>query len=178
MRSLSVGPPHLLVKYPRLTYIYKSMELLHHELRRARERAGLSQQALARLAGIPRNQIARAERGENITIETLRKIATFLPVTDLTLIDTKGLRVDVIPEPEKLFIGALENVMRLADALQRAIEHALDARDAVIVASRTAPPIQLDVPRHGQVDPILLLRRLHAITEEIQAAKAEARIAS
>ncbi|HYC91365.1 MAG TPA: helix-turn-helix transcriptional regulator, partial [Thermoanaerobaculia bacterium] len=47
------------------------MKLLHEELRRAREKAGLSQQALADLAGIPRNQIVRAERGENITVDTL-----------------------------------------------------------------------------------------------------------
>src|SRR5688572_10232449 len=112
------------------------MELLHEELRRAREKAGLSQQALADRAGIPRNQIVRAERGENITVDTLRKIAAHLPVTELTLMDTTGFRVDLFAEPEKLFVSSMENVLRLADALRAAIQLATQARTAVEVFRR------------------------------------------
>src|SRR5215210_4010973 len=115
------------------------MEFLHEELRRAREKAGLSQQALAQRAGIPRNQIVRAERGENITVDTLRKIVAHLPVTELTLLDTTGFRVDVVAEPEKLFAASLENVLRLAEALLGAIHLAMHARTAAETARRATP---------------------------------------
>lgn len=154
------------------------MELLHDELRRAREKAGLSQQALADLAGIPRNQIVRAERGENITIDTLRKIAAHLPVTDLPLLDTTGLRIDIIADPEKLLFGALENVLRLANALGGAIHLAMDARAAVETARRLAPPPLEGEERSADIDPVLLLRRLERVVGEIDAISREAKIAS
>lgn len=154
------------------------MELLHEELRRGREKAGLSQQALADRAGIPRNQVVRAERGENITVDTLRRIAAHLPVTELTLLDTKGLRVDIVAEPEKLFLAALENVLRLADALRAAIELATDARRSVEVARRTAPPLADGAQRSAGVDPLLLLRNLERIASEIEALGRDAKFAS
>lgn len=151
--------------------------MLHDELRRAREQAGLSQQALADLAGIPRNQIVRAERGENITLDTLRKIAAHLPLTELTLLDTKGLRVDIIPEPEKIFFAAIENVMRVSDALRAAIQLAMEARLAVEAARRAAPPLPDGQQRSGSVDGLLLLRGLERVVGEIQELSKEARIA-
>ena len=154
------------------------MELLHVELRRAREKAGLSQQALAERAGIPRNQVVRAERGENITIETLRKIVAFLPVTELTLIDTKGLRVDILAEPEKLFFGAMENVLLLSGALRGAIHLAMQARTALEVARRAKPPLPAGEELSAGADPFLLLRNLERIAGEIEAIGRDAKIAS
>jgi transcriptional regulator with XRE-family HTH domain len=154
------------------------MELLHVELRRAREKAGLSQQALAERAGIPRNQVVRAERGENITIETLRKIVAFLPVTELTLIDTKGLRVDVFAEPEKLFLGAMESVLLLTDALRGAIHLAMQARTALEVARRATSPLPGGEQRSADADPFLLLRNLERIAGDIEAISRDAKIAS
>ena len=151
--------------------------MIHEELRQAREQAGLSQQALADLAGIPRNQIVRAERGENITLDTLRKIAVHLPLTELTLLDTKGLRVDIIPEPEKLFFAAIDNVMHISDALLGAIHLAMEARLAVEAARRAAPPLPDGQQRSGSVDGLLLLRGLERVASEIQAISREARIA-
>ena len=153
------------------------MDLLHEELRRAREKAGLSQQALADLAGIPRNQVVRAERGENITVDTLRKIAAHLPVTDLTLLDTKGFRVDIIPEPEKLFMASLENVLRLADAMVGAIQLAMEARRAVEATRRATPPLPGGEPS-ADIDPLLILRGLERLAGEIGALSRNAKIAS
>jgi transcriptional regulator with XRE-family HTH domain len=149
------------------------MAHLHEELRKARETAGLSQQALADLAGIPRNQVVRAERGENITVETLRRIAAHLPLTELSLLDTKGLRlrVDIIPEPEKLFIAAVENVIQLASALDGAIRLAIDARTAMEAAHRAAPSPPEGYKRSADVAPLLLLRSLKQITGELAALK-------
>ncbi len=153
------------------------MELLHEELRRAREKAGLSQQALAELAGIPRNQVVRAERGENITVDTLRKIVVHLPLTELTLMDTKGFRVDIIAEPERLFLAALENVLRQADALRASIALAMETRRAAETARRATPPLPGGAQLNADVDPILMLRHLERIANEIDAIGREAKIA-
>jgi transcriptional regulator with XRE-family HTH domain len=153
------------------------MEFLHDELRRAREKAGLSQQALADRAGIPRNQIVRAEKGENITLDTLRKIAVHLPLTELTLLDTTGLRVDAIADPEKLFLGALENVIRLSEALLGAIELAMDASVAVERARRTAPAAAPGAATAADADPIFFLRGLEKLAGEIETLTKEAKIA-
>src|ERR1051325_11405886 len=83
---------------------------LHEELRAAREAAGLTQTELAARAGITRNQVVRAEKGGNITLDTLRKIAAHLPIEHLTLLEKLKLDFDYIPEPEKLYLGTLANV--------------------------------------------------------------------
>ncbi|MCI1890502.1 helix-turn-helix transcriptional regulator [Schleiferilactobacillus perolens] len=44
----------------------------------AREAAGLSQQGLADVSGVPKTTIARIERGNNTSIETLTKLANAL----------------------------------------------------------------------------------------------------
>lgn len=155
----------------------RPMPFLHEELRRARERAGLSQQALAELAGIPRNQIVRAEGGENITVDTLRKIAAHLPLSELTLLDTKAFRIDIIAEPEKLFLSALENVLRVTATLRGAIELAMQARLAAEAARRAAPPLPDGHDRSADVDPLLLLRGLERIAGEIETLGKEAKIA-
>jgi transcriptional regulator with XRE-family HTH domain len=149
---------------------------LHQELRSARENAGLSQQALADRAGIPRNQIVRAERGENITIDTLRKIAAHLPLNELTLMDTTAFRVDIIPEPEKLFEAAMENVLRLVDALAAALRLAGEAHTAVEVARRSMDPPP--PPRRADGDPVFFLRGLERLSHEVVELAREAKLAS
>jgi transcriptional regulator with XRE-family HTH domain len=49
------------------------------EVRDARIAAGLSQVALARLAGVPRKQVVSLETGQNVTLATMRKIVSKLP---------------------------------------------------------------------------------------------------
>ncbi|GAF39226.1 hypothetical protein FC83_GL000155 [Agrilactobacillus composti DSM 18527 = JCM 14202] len=44
----------------------------------ARESAGLTQRDLAAKAGVPQSTVARIERGDNTSFETLGKIATAL----------------------------------------------------------------------------------------------------
>jgi transcriptional regulator with XRE-family HTH domain len=153
------------------------MELLHNELRRAREKAGLTQQALAHRAGIPRNQIVRAERGENITVDTLRKIAVHLPVTELTLLETTSFRVDIFAEPEKLFMSAVENVLRQANALRGAIQLAMDARTAVEAARRVIPPPPEAYQPSPDFNPVLL-RNLDRLAGEIETLEKETKFAS
>jgi transcriptional regulator with XRE-family HTH domain len=132
--------------------------MLHDELRSARERAKLTQGQLAKLAGIPRNQVSRAERGDNITLDTLRKMVVHLPVTALSLIGQISLTIDVIPQPERVLLGTMDTVQHLCGAMASALETAMEAREAVVKA-RIAEPLGGE-PQSADQDPIFLLQQL------------------
>jgi len=141
--------------------------LLHEELRAAREAARLTQSELARQAGIPRNQVVRAEKGENITLDTLRKIAVYLPIENLTLLERLKLDFDYIPQPEKLSLGALTNVSQALEALRSAIGVAMAARLALATARRADPnPTSEGM---NKVDDLLLLKTIGRSIEDVAA---------
>ncbi len=117
--------------------------MLHDELRKAREAAGLSQAELASRAGIPRNQVVRAEKGANVTLDTLRKLVVQLPIDSLTLVDTVQLSVRPIPEPDQLYYGAVEIVDKLTEALDVASQHAEHVQRA---RAQTQPGAAAEVP--------------------------------
>lgn len=62
---------------------------LANNLRKLREKKGLSQDRLAKLADVANNTIIKIEQGENInpTLETLKKVAKALEVSVDELID-------------------------------------------------------------------------------------------
>ena len=105
--------------------------MLHQELRKARKQAKLTQGKLAELAGIPRQQVVRAERGDNITLETLRSIAAHLPVTHLTLLENVQLVADFLPQPAKIHFAAMDTVGLMVDAVRAALNLALQTRLAM-----------------------------------------------
>ena len=133
--------------------------MLHDELRRGREAAGLSQTQLATRAGIPRNQVARAERGENITLDTLRKIVVHLPIQELPLIEKVNLSVDFYPQPDKVFDATIVTVQKSAEAFLAAVEASMIAHVALAKA-RKAEPLTTDSEPTADIDPRLLLRRM------------------
>lgn len=139
---------------------------IHEELRRAREQAGLSQAQLAARAGIPRNQIVRAEKGENITLDTLRKIAVHLPVEQLTLIDTVKLRLDVLPQADKLYFEAMETLGHISAAVRSAIQVAMLARVSAATV-KSNDPLRAALEPSGDVDPLLLLKQMQENQDEL-----------
>ena len=136
---------------------------LHEELRSAREQAGFSQAHLAALAGIPRNQIVRAEKGDNLTIDTLRKIAAHLPVTELTLLETVKLKTDFIPAHEKLYLGVMETLAQMLGALATALNTADIARAAAAAVRR-----QQDLDEPADVDPRMLFQRIETPLKAVE----------
>ena len=145
--------------------------LLHEQLRVARMEAGYTQNELAVRSGIPRNQIVRAERGENITLDTLRRIIAHLPVDTLTLMEKVKLNTDVFPEPEKVYFGAMGTVLHINRALGAALEMAMGARVALMAARRQeALPF---TEGEGQVDDLFLLKSAENMYREL-ADKLEA----
>lgn len=149
---------------------------IHEELRRAREQAGLSQAQLAARAGIPRNQIVRAEKGENITLDTLRKIAVHLPVEQLTLINTVSLGVNVFPEPERVYYAAMETLGFLSAAINSSIQVAMIARVNAATAKQNDPMGDL-VPPVGDIDPLLLLKKMQETYEHLDVLLKDRKIA-
>jgi transcriptional regulator with XRE-family HTH domain len=134
--------------------------MLHDELRRGREAAGFSQTELAARAGIPRNQVARAERGENITLDTLRKIVIHLPIQELPLIEKVSLTADFYPQPEKVYEATAITVQKLAEAMLAAIQASTDAGVALGKARQAEPLPTVDGEHDANVDPRLPLRRM------------------
>jgi transcriptional regulator with XRE-family HTH domain len=146
--------------------------LLHEEIRRAREDMGWTQAHLAVLAGIPRNQVVRTERGDNITLDTLRKIAVHLPVENLTLLEKVHLNLDVLPLPEKVYSYSVHSLMFLTKAMGMALEAALASREAMEKARETAPIPGLETLG---VDDLLALRAMAGAFNELQTKMEESR---
>ncbi|HJQ35678.1 MAG TPA: helix-turn-helix transcriptional regulator [Thermoanaerobaculia bacterium] len=141
--------------------------LLHEVLRQAREQAGFSQAELAKRAGIPRNQIVRAEKGGNITVDTLRKIAANLPITELPLLHTVKLTTDVLPLHDKVYLGAMETVVSLLPALETAVQHALQTWTAFADIRRHETP-EDQSKRGPEADPTLLLQQIVRSVQDLR----------
>jgi transcriptional regulator with XRE-family HTH domain len=141
---------------------------LHEELRKAREKAGLTQAELAKLAGIPRNQIVRAEKGDNITLDTLRTITAQLPLTSLTLMENVMLTADLLPQPAKIYLGAMATLSHMTQAMGAALNLAMAARVAMETARR-ADPIALAAGLEDlQDDDLLILKSIETWYRELQ----------
>ncbi|HYI11725.1 MAG TPA: helix-turn-helix transcriptional regulator [Thermoanaerobaculia bacterium] len=140
--------------------------MLHDQLREARLNLGLSQADVAARAGIPRNQVARAEKGENITLDTLRKLVVALNVEELTLLEGVTLAVDVLPEPEKAYAASVQTISRLIDALNAAFAGAVIAQQSMVRARREHPLPDFGEPS-ADVDTTLLLKGLGSSLQEL-----------
>jgi len=53
--------------------------MLHEDIKQARLAAGLTVSQVSRLANIPRKQVYALENGENVTLDTVRRIASVIP---------------------------------------------------------------------------------------------------
>lgn len=94
--------------------------MLGDTVRTTRVRRGLTQAKLARLAGVSRRHLAALEKGANVSIAVLRKVANVL---ELNEIDLGGIAVRTTPGAET---GV--NVPLLADTLREARVDALRAQ--------------------------------------------------
>ena len=66
-------------------------EVFAHNLRRVRLMHGVSQEALADLAGLHRTYVGSVERGErNISIDNIERLAAALDVPPASLLEDQG----------------------------------------------------------------------------------------
>ncbi|HEV7590474.1 MAG TPA: helix-turn-helix domain-containing protein [Longimicrobium sp.] len=97
--------------------------MLGEAVREARIRKGLTQARLARLAGVSRRHLAALEKGANVSINVLKKVAAVLELRDIQLGDLMVHSGN--PDASPL------NVPLLTDALREA--HAATARMQAIL---------------------------------------------
>lgn len=146
--------------------------LIPQQLRQAREEAGLSQAQLAARTGLSRNQIVRAETGQNITMETLQKIVTHLPVDELTLMDRVKIKMDYLNPAERMFFGIAETLASLTVATHSALKLAMEAR-VVLELARLAEAQQLGEERpEPDVETEILLKKIEASLQTVTGMQA------
>ncbi len=132
---------------------------LHEEIRRARKDLGLSQDRLAELCGIQRRQLSILERGGNVTINTLRKVISFLPnLEEFTFeqVRMKPSYIDYPPFEWSLFYANMYGFQKALEDMSTALKG------------------WLDNPPGKDVDPDLVARRTTSLATEM--VKAYARV--
>ena len=94
--------------------------MLGDTVRQARIRKNLTQAKLARLAGVSRRHLAALEKGANVSVAVLKKVATVLEVTEIQLGDL-ALRATDSDSPSV-------NVPLLTDTIREARAEAMKAQ--------------------------------------------------
>jgi DNA-binding XRE family transcriptional regulator len=136
--------------------------LMHDQLRLAREQVGLSQAKLAALTGLSRNQIVRAEAGENITLDTLRRIMVHLPLEEVTLLERVKMKVDYLNPAEKMFFGIGETLPLLIRATLTVMNLAMVAK-AEMAMAQVAEGRTMDEKEQGEdARLVALLQRMES----------------
>jgi transcriptional regulator with XRE-family HTH domain len=87
------------------------------EVRDARVRAGLSQASLARLAGVPRAQVASIENGGNVTLKTFEKVIMSIP--GLTRLHLGEVELALTADDEQNRLDAMEAMAIMRRLLDR-----------------------------------------------------------
>lgn len=136
--------------------------MLGETVRQARIRKNLTQAKLARLAGVSRRHLAALEKGANVSVAVLKKVATVLELTEIHLgdlalraadSDSQAVNVpllqDAIREAHADAAKAQAVLARAADLLGRNGEAALEMRFP------TMPIRRIEVPRASTAGDVL-----------------------
>lgn len=116
-------------------------------VREARNRKGLTQARLARLAGVSRRHLAALEKGANVSVLVLRKVAGVLELREIPLGDV-SLRTQA--DGASLNVALLTDTLREARSGTRRVEAILTRAEGI--ASGETPdarPIPADAPAPG-----------------------------
>jgi len=118
--------------------------MLGETVREARIRKGLTQARLARMAGVSRRHLAALEKGANVSILVLRKVAAVLELNEIQL--GGGLSV-------RAGSDAMVNVPLLTDTLREArigavrAEMMIDRAESLLAGGETQAMIVADAPQ-------------------------------
>lgn len=141
--------------------------MLGETVRATRIKRGLTQAGLARMAGVSRRHLAALEKGANVSINVLRKVASVLELTDVSLGD--GLTVQTGSSTSAVNMPLLADAIREARAdavrtqsLLARVETMLDGNgkaealeaDGFLVRFPILPPQQLGGRRRGGNDAV------------------------
>lgn len=126
--------------------------MLGNTVREARIRKGLTQARLAKLAGVSRRHLAALEKGANVSISILQRVAAVLELTEIT-IGTLSLR----STDDRQF-----NVPLLADTIRQARAEA-DRAQSILARAETLLGVERPASRFGAAEttfPMLPVRRV------------------
>lgn len=113
------------------------LESLGQFIRLTRQRRNLTQAALAELAGVSRWQLVQMEKGENVSVEFLLKVAGALQLEELP-VEFVTLRNSPDALPLLIAAEAIDAARRALDRLD-GIRESLDGASEAIVALLTRP---------------------------------------
>src|SRR6185295_2012365 len=106
------------------------------EVREARIKAGLTQDALARLAGVQRKQVIALESGKNVTLATVERIASKLPNLRHLDIGSLTLRLGVQSvETRKELTQAIDLLRGVLDRLGGPVRERERPRSSMVVSA-------------------------------------------
>ncbi|HWS71810.1 MAG TPA: helix-turn-helix domain-containing protein [Thermoanaerobaculia bacterium] len=116
-------------------------------VREARNRKGLTQARLARLAGVSRRHLAALEKGANVSVLVLRKVAGVLELREIPLGDV-SLRTQ--GDGSSLNVALLTDTLREARSGTRRVEAILTRAEGIASGETPEPrPLLADAPAPG-----------------------------
>ncbi|HKO56528.1 MAG TPA: helix-turn-helix domain-containing protein [Thermoanaerobaculia bacterium] len=111
--------------------------MLGDTVREARIRKGLTQARLARMAGVSRRHLAALEKGANVSVLVLRKVASVL---DLVEINLGGLMLRAADEKPPVNLHLLADAIRDARVNNTRVESMLSRADGILGGEAASPP--------------------------------------
>lgn len=127
--------------------------MLGNTVREARIRKGLTQAKLAKLAGVSRRHLAALEKGANVSVNILQRVAAVLELTEITIGDLSLRSTD-----DRQF-----NVPLLTDTIRQARNEAERAQ-AILARAETLLGVERPASRFGAAEtkfPLLPVRRVN-----------------
>jgi len=118
------------------------LEQLGLLFREKRRQKGFTQQHTARGAGVSRKQLAALERGENVSVVFIQKVATFLRVTEVPLGE------GIIARAGAPAAADVQQLLRIADDLLAAVSVIADRIREVAVDAVLPPAEQASGDAH------------------------------
>lgn len=113
--------------------------MLGDTVRETRIKKGLTQAKLARLAGVSRRHLAALEKGANVSVAVLRKVASVL---DLTEIELGGLTLRNTPDKPAVNVHLLADAIRDARATSHGVDSMLARAEGILNGDTTMVPAQ------------------------------------
>lgn len=123
--------------------------MLARTVKKARQKKGLSQQKLAELAGLSRQYVAAVEKGANVSVEVLQRLAAVLGLRKIQL---GSVELELGKTPARA-----ENWARVRRSVRKAAELLGDVENLFATSdeSRGELGVRGDQPTPGEIDNIL-----------------------
>jgi transcriptional regulator with XRE-family HTH domain len=121
--------------------------MLGDVVRETRIKRGLTQAKLARLAGVSRRHLAALEKGANVSVLVLRKVASVLDLNEIELGDSLQLRTSRTAGKPNVNVAVLADTIREARADASRAQTLLAHAEGLLTGNDGGPAPQTKFPR-------------------------------